>query len=139
MRAWRDLLQRWSDDWLDPVLHEQERAEPFPDDIRRARWLGAGGATIQDLDALEERVGAELPPTYRRFLLTTDGGSTPPSPSNGSCPSAKWAGHGTWTPPSSRAGPTETAMPPESTTRTTPSTGRPRTRPRSGRSICRTR
>lgn len=71
--AWRDLLQRWSDEWLDPVLHEQERAEPFPDEVRRARWLGTSGATVQDLHALEERLGSELPPSYQQFLLTTDG------------------------------------------------------------------
>lgn len=59
--AWRDLLQRWSDEWLDPVLHEQERAEPFADAVRRARWLGTRGASAPDLDALEERLGVRLP------------------------------------------------------------------------------
>ncbi|GAB3002922.1 hypothetical protein GCM10023080_080740 [Streptomyces pseudoechinosporeus] len=71
--AWRDLLQRWSDEWLDPVLHEQERAEPFPDEVRRARWLGSGGATGEELDALEDRLGAMLPTSYRQFLLTSNG------------------------------------------------------------------
>lgn len=71
--AWRDLLQRWSDEWLDPVLHEQERAEPFADAVRRARWLGTRGASAPDLDALEERLGVRLPFSYRQFLATTDG------------------------------------------------------------------
>jgi hypothetical protein len=59
--AWRDLLQRWSDEWLNPVLHEQERAEPFPPEVRGARWLGAGGATGEEVDVLEDRLGAKLP------------------------------------------------------------------------------
>ncbi|MFF1643814.1 hypothetical protein [Streptomyces sp. NPDC058240] len=39
IHPWRDLLQRWSDEWLDPVLHEQERHESFPDEVRAAHWL----------------------------------------------------------------------------------------------------
>ncbi|MDI2131335.1 SMI1/KNR4 family protein [Yinghuangia seranimata] len=71
--AWRDLLQRWSDEWLDPVLHEQERGEPFTDEVRQARWLGTTGASVRDVQALEERLGSELPPSYRQFLLVSDG------------------------------------------------------------------
>lgn len=71
--AWRDLLQCWSDEWLDPILHEQERAEPFPDEVRRARWLGAAGATEGEVSALEDRLGVMLPASYRQFLLTSDG------------------------------------------------------------------
>ncbi|MET9736203.1 SMI1/KNR4 family protein [Streptomyces sp. NPDC006458] len=71
--AWRDLLQCWSEEWLDPVLHEQERAEPFPDDVRRARWLGAPGATGEEVGALEERLGVRLPASYRQFLLASNG------------------------------------------------------------------
>ncbi|WP_405985749.1 SMI1/KNR4 family protein [Streptomyces sp. NBC_00872] len=70
---WRDLLQRWSDEWLDPALHEQERPEPFPPGVRAARWLGAPGATEGEISALEDRLGAELPPSYRQFLRTTNG------------------------------------------------------------------
>ncbi|MEE1770573.1 SMI1/KNR4 family protein [Streptomyces sp. JV185] len=70
---WRDLLQRWSDEWLDPVLHEQERHEPFPDGIRAARWLGGPGATPGELAGLEERLGVRLPPSYREFLRTSNG------------------------------------------------------------------
>ena len=53
---WRGLLQRWSDEWLDPILHEQERAEPFPEAVRGARWLGAPGATGEEFGALEQRL-----------------------------------------------------------------------------------
>ncbi|MGI3201371.1 SMI1/KNR4 family protein [Streptomyces sp. GLT-R25] len=71
--AWRDLLQRWSDEWLDPVLQEQERSEPFPDEVRRARWLGAAGATCEEVGTLEDRLGVTLPMSYRQFLLTSNG------------------------------------------------------------------
>ncbi|MFE4535223.1 SMI1/KNR4 family protein [Streptomyces scopuliridis] len=71
--AWQALLQQWSDEWLDPVLHEQERAEPFSEEVRRARWLGAAGATSEELDALEQRLGTALPTSYRQFLLTSNG------------------------------------------------------------------
>ncbi|MFI1482208.1 hypothetical protein [Streptomyces sp. NPDC020747] len=57
--SWRELLQRWSDEWLDPVLHEQERTEPFPDEVRRARRLGAAGATREEAGALEDRLGTK--------------------------------------------------------------------------------
>ncbi|MFE6662135.1 SMI1/KNR4 family protein [Streptomyces sp. NPDC057697] len=70
---WRELLQRWSDEWLDPIRHEQERHEPFPAAIRAARWLGAPGATPEELTALEQRLHTALPPSYREFLRTTDG------------------------------------------------------------------
>ncbi|MFF8611247.1 SMI1/KNR4 family protein [Streptomyces sp. NPDC015350] len=70
---WRDLLQRWSDAWLDPVRHEQERAEPFPPGTRAARWLGTTGATPEELADLEQRLGTSLPPSYREFLGTSDG------------------------------------------------------------------
>ncbi|MHA5052643.1 hypothetical protein [Streptomyces sp. SD15] len=70
--AWRNLLQRWSDEWLDPVLHEQERAEPFPDKVRRAHWLGTAGAPAEEVRALEDRLGTALPPSCRQFLLTSD-------------------------------------------------------------------
>jgi hypothetical protein len=71
--GWRDLLQRWSDEWLDPVAHEQERAEPFAEDVRGARWLGAAGATGEEVKALEDRLGTALPMSYRQFLLTSNG------------------------------------------------------------------
>ncbi|MFJ9843824.1 SMI1/KNR4 family protein [Kitasatospora sp. NPDC101155] len=70
---WRDLLQRWSDEWLDPILHEQERSEPFPPDVRAARWLGAAGAVSDEVAAVEERLGVALPPSYRQFLHTSNG------------------------------------------------------------------
>ncbi|MGW1803040.1 SMI1/KNR4 family protein [Streptomyces sp. NPDC001984] len=71
--AWRDLLQRWSEEWLDPILHEQERSEPFPPAVHDARWLGTAGASAEDIAQLEKRLGIALPPSYRQFLQTSNG------------------------------------------------------------------
>lgn len=70
---WRDLLQRWSDEWLDPILHEQERSEPFPPAVRAARWLGSRGVHADEVRQLEERLGVALPPSYRQFLQVSNG------------------------------------------------------------------
>jgi HEAT repeat protein len=63
---WREFLQRWSDDWL-------ATDEPFPAAVRRSRWLGFKPATEDQTDKLERRLGYRLPPSYRAFLLTTNG------------------------------------------------------------------
>ncbi|WP_405015819.1 SMI1/KNR4 family protein [Kitasatospora sp. NBC_00070] len=70
---WRELLQRWSDEWLDPILHEQERSEPFSSAVRAARWLGGEGARAEEIAQLEKRLGVALPSSYRQFLQTSNG------------------------------------------------------------------
>ncbi|MET7771143.1 SMI1/KNR4 family protein [Nocardia sp. NPDC005366] len=39
----------------------------------RQRWLGYAPAAEVDVEVVEERLGLRLPPSYRGFLLTTDG------------------------------------------------------------------
>jgi len=63
---WRDFLQRWSDEWL-------ATEERFPAQVRKRRWLGFPPATEKQVLLLEKRLGYELPPSYRNFLLTTNG------------------------------------------------------------------
>jgi hypothetical protein len=71
---WHGLLRRWSEAWLDPGLPEHEQPpEPFSAEVRRARWLGTAPAAPQEIGALESRLGTELPPSYRQFLLHSDG------------------------------------------------------------------
>ncbi|MEV6205720.1 SMI1/KNR4 family protein [Kitasatospora sp. NPDC051914] len=84
---WRELLQRWSDDWLDPVLHEQESPEPFPSAMRETRWLGGRGADAAEIVRLEQRLGTGLPPSYRQFLRTSNDWHATTAPRN-SLPSA---------------------------------------------------
>ena len=63
---WRRFLQRWSDNWL-------ARDEKFPRQVRERRWLGSQPATDEQISQLEKRLGYRLPPSYRNFLLTTNG------------------------------------------------------------------
>ena len=63
---WRRFLQRWSDKWL-------ARDEKFPRQVRERRWLGSQPATDKQISQLEKRLGYRLPPSYRNFLLTTNG------------------------------------------------------------------
>ncbi|MEV5570156.1 SMI1/KNR4 family protein [Spirillospora sp. NPDC052269] len=66
---WRPWLSRWSKEWI-RAAEEPEALEP---DVVRDRWLGFAPATPEAVEAAEERIGMRLPPSYREFLLTTDG------------------------------------------------------------------
>lgn len=46
------------------------------EDDRARGWLGFPRASEQQLGALEERLGANLPPSYRQFLAFTNGWQT---------------------------------------------------------------
>jgi hypothetical protein len=73
---WRPFLSRWSREALaaDPATPGYDRAAPAP-----PGWLGAPGATEAQLAALEARLGAALPPSYRAFLQVSNGwGRTTP-------------------------------------------------------------
>nr|WSX75538.1 SMI1/KNR4 family protein [Streptomyces sp. NBC_00899] len=58
---------------MNPVLHEQERSEPFSPEVHVARWLGSASASAEEIVQLEERLGIGLPPSYRQFLQTSNG------------------------------------------------------------------
>jgi HEAT repeat protein len=66
--GWREFLQRWSEEWL-------ARDEKFSRQIRERCWLGSRPATEKQISHLEKRLGYRLPPSYRNFLLTTNGWS----------------------------------------------------------------
>lgn len=69
----------WSDEQWGSLLERWERALQ----ARESRPLGSGeeeptpfrrpGANVADVEALERRIGRRLPPSYRSFLLVTDG------------------------------------------------------------------
>ncbi|SMD25828.1 SMI1 / KNR4 family (SUKH-1) [Kibdelosporangium aridum] len=65
---WREWLARWSDEWV----RSAEPAELDPE-VQRDRWLGFAPASEEAVAAAEARLGYTLPPSYREFLLTTDG------------------------------------------------------------------
>ncbi|GAA3715938.1 SMI1/KNR4 family protein [Streptomyces tremellae] len=68
---WRAYLTEYSADML-RVAEEGEMDEVAPEQ-RAASWLGGPGASEERLTALEERLGAPLPPSYRSFLAASDG------------------------------------------------------------------
>ncbi|MGF7235069.1 MAG: SMI1/KNR4 family protein [Frankia sp.] len=68
---WRSFLRSYSADYL-RVATEREVAEL--DDVQREKqWLGYEPATEEAVRAAEERLGVRLPPSYRNFLLASNG------------------------------------------------------------------
>jgi hypothetical protein len=65
---WGTWLSRWTEEWV----RGAELAELDPQ-VSRDRWLGFAPASEEAVAALEVRLGRALPPSYREFLLTTDG------------------------------------------------------------------
>lgn len=61
-------MELWSEEWI----ASREPAELDPEVVRQ-RWLGYAPAAEADVAAVEQRLGLRLPPSYRSFLLTTDG------------------------------------------------------------------
>ncbi|MEU7942371.1 SMI1/KNR4 family protein [Microbispora bryophytorum] len=62
--AWKLFLQRWSEEWR--IAHPDEESDGEP-------WLGCPPATEDEVQALEARLGCVLPPSFREFLLVTNG------------------------------------------------------------------
>ncbi|QIS20583.1 hypothetical protein F6W96_22090 [Nocardia terpenica] len=65
---WRPWLELWSEEWI--TGNDPGDLEP---EVVRQRWLGYAPAAEADVAAVEDRLGLRLPPSYRSFLLTTDG------------------------------------------------------------------
>ena len=68
LRSWNELLLGA----LDPEHPDAWDADVTPE-ILASGWLGSPGATEQQVAALEARLGVTLPPSYRSFLLTSNG------------------------------------------------------------------
>lgn len=66
---WPSFLKGYSDE----LLADEEIREFLPADAVAAGWLGFPGASVEDLTALESRLGVALPPSYREFLATSNG------------------------------------------------------------------
>src|ERR1700712_4287483 len=67
---WRAYLQAFSEDVL---TYDTDDLSYATDAQRSARWLGAAGAREAELSRREAGLGLVLPPSYRSFLLTSDG------------------------------------------------------------------
>ncbi|MER5895086.1 SMI1/KNR4 family protein [Streptomyces sp. NPDC001876] len=69
---WRPFLLRWSGEWSDSLPDAGTRNEK-DEAARQARWLGFPPAAEARIAAMEERLGRRMPPTYREFLMVSDG------------------------------------------------------------------
>jgi hypothetical protein len=68
---WQDFLRSYSDDYL--RVSTEEYLAYLEDAQRENRWLGYEPASEDAVRAAEERLGVRLPPSYRNFLLTSNG------------------------------------------------------------------
>jgi hypothetical protein len=68
---WRDFLRGYSDDFVRVATEEQ--LARLDETQRRTRWLGYAPAREKAVTAAEERLGVRLPPSYRGFLLASNG------------------------------------------------------------------
>lgn len=60
-------------DWSLELCGDEAFARTLDDAVVESGWTGAGPVSEGDLAELEERLGRTLPPSYRSFLLTSDG------------------------------------------------------------------
>jgi hypothetical protein len=76
----------WLSDWNVELLQALERQPPHTSrfeaadispDVLTMCWLGYPGATEQAIQTLEDRLGNVLPPSYRSFLLISNGWRLP--------------------------------------------------------------
>ena len=68
---WRRYLQECSDELLKEPL--DSNGPNFSETIRQSRWLGYDTASIQAIEATEQRLGIPLPPSLRAFYRVTNG------------------------------------------------------------------
>jgi hypothetical protein len=66
---WQGLMTRWNTE----LLADEEIRATLPPEVIAAGWMGYPGATEERIAALEARLGATLPPSYRAFLAFSNG------------------------------------------------------------------
>jgi hypothetical protein len=64
---WVPFLAKWSQDWL------ESSRQSFSSEVIASGWLGYSDATEQQVAQVESRLRMVLPPSYRAFLLVTNG------------------------------------------------------------------
>ncbi|MFJ4153040.1 SMI1/KNR4 family protein [Streptomyces galbus] len=70
-QEWRNYLSHYSEQHL-CTAGEHELAA-LTAEQRVMRWLGYEAAAEEEVSAAEQRLGVDLPPSFRSFLLTSDG------------------------------------------------------------------
>lgn len=66
---WQDLMTAWNQD----LLADEDIQAGLPPEVLAAGWLGYPGATEEQIQQLEERLGTPLAPSYRAFLRFSNG------------------------------------------------------------------
>ena len=66
---WTDLLEQWSAE----IIRSGEYEDELTPEVTGSGWLGYPGATEEEIAAAEARLGVTFPPSYREFLLVTNG------------------------------------------------------------------
>jgi SMI1/KNR4 family protein SUKH-1 len=66
---WRNFLEQFSQRLLSDEKIQAQQSQKILD----SRWLGFAGATNDEIKKVEDRLGIELPPSYRQFLQTSNG------------------------------------------------------------------
>ncbi len=66
---WSELLRRWSLE----LCGDEAFALTQDDAVIESGWTGADPVSEDELGDLERRLGRSLPPSYRSFLMTTNG------------------------------------------------------------------
>lgn len=73
---WETWLARWNRELIDRLEPGRDYTDPENDlttEIIASGWLGYPGATEEQIEQLETRLGMPLPPSYRAFLRSSNG------------------------------------------------------------------
>jgi hypothetical protein len=73
LAGWHQFLTEWNHD----LLLDRQVVATVSDEVVATGWLGADGATEEQLLELETYLGRALPPSYRAFLAASNGWRCP--------------------------------------------------------------
>jgi hypothetical protein len=73
---WQKFLRSYSEDFL--RVNSEAELTGFTSTQLADRWLGYAPAAEEEAKTLEQRLDVQLPPSYRNFLLTSNGWSGAP-------------------------------------------------------------
>lgn len=68
---WESHIREWSRKRIE-ALDDEQKAE-LPLEVQESGWLGYPGATEEQIANAEARLGVTFPPSYREFLLVSNG------------------------------------------------------------------
>jgi hypothetical protein len=71
--GWNGFLRRWSDDIIGLLRTLNRDLAPLDKEAVELGYLGYSGASQEEIDVSERRLGVKLPPSYKEFLVVTNG------------------------------------------------------------------